>query len=61
MSKEAKNPTKSEIIEKYWASYIVWCANFPDSTKEQLFWLDHNHPTEANFWEWIVKIRKGIE
>lgn len=57
---------KSEILETYFHEFCVWCATMPDAPNksaiprtipELLWWLDHNKPTESNFWEWYVKFK----
>lgn len=53
--------TKTELIDKYWHKYLIWCAKMPKGNDNELvFWLDHNRPTENDFWEWITRFRKEL-
>lgn len=51
--------TKEQVLDKYWVEFLKWCANAPDGkTYELVFWLEHRYPTEDNFWEYMVAVRK---
>ncbi len=50
--------SKSEVEEKYFPEFCIWCATAPEGNQNALiFWLDHNSPTVDNFWEWVVKYK----
>lgn len=54
--------TKSEIMDQHFYDFCIWCATTPSddgsrATVELLWWLDHNTPTELNFWEWVVRYK----
>ena len=52
---------KSDILDKYWYEYLIWCATMPDSSATELYrWLKYKDPTEQNFWQWIVDIKKSV-
>jgi hypothetical protein len=48
--------TKSEIEDEYFHKFVIWCTEIPPEKPvvNLIFWLDHNRPTQDNFWEWIV-------
>lgn len=48
--------TKNEILDNNFHDFLIWCSQTPEGKDSDLvFWLDHNHPSEDNFWEWMVK------
>jgi len=52
--------TKSDLADKYWLEYLVWCSSMPDASASGLFkWLKFKDPTEPNFWLWFVEVKKG--
>lgn len=51
---------KSEIVDKFWEEYLLWCVNQPEgSPSELLMWLKLKTPNENNFWKWFVDVKKG--
>lgn len=53
--------TKTELVDKYWHQFLLWCATMPEASENELiFWLDHNKPNEDYFWEWLVRYRKEV-
>ena len=50
---------RAEIVEKHWYDYLLWCATMPETTGELFKWLTLKEPTEANFWRWVVEIKKA--
>ena len=54
--------TKSELEDKYFYDFLVWCSKAPEGKASDLvFWLDYGHPTIDNFYEWFVKYKDSIE
>jgi len=50
--------TKTEIEDKHFHQFLVWCSKAPNgSNNDLIFWLDHNQLITENFWEYIVKYR----
>lgn len=53
--------TKNELLDTYFHDFLIWCSNPPEGKDSQLvFWLEHRYPTEDNFWEYIVAVRKDL-
>jgi hypothetical protein len=53
--------TKAELIDTHFHDFLKWCSQAPEGKSHELvFWLEHRFPTEDNFWEWIVEVRKDL-
>lgn len=53
--------TKAELIDKHYHDFLIWCSQAPEGKASELvFWLEHKFPSEDNFWEWIVEVRKDL-
>lgn len=54
--------TKQELEDAYFHEFLVWCATAPteSGSSDLIFWLDHNQPTSENFWEYMVRNRRGV-
>ena len=58
MPRLPQNPTKTELIEKYWYEFLQWCQETNDKASKLGNAVDRAFssvsPTEANFWEWYM-------
>ena len=51
--------TKNEFLDNNWLEFCKWCSQAPDGKAHELvFWLEHRYPTEDNFWEWAITVKK---